>query len=383
MKFVFASDSFKGSLTSEETINLLTKAAKEIIENVECIGVSIADGGEGTVDTLLKATNGSRIFVDVHGPLGDKISAYYGKIDKRRAVIEMASSSGLTLIPEKKRNPLLTSTFGTGELIMDALDKGFEELYIAIGGSATNDGGMGCAKALGIRFLDKERKELEGAGQDLEKVESIDISGLDPRILKTKITVLCDVKNPLCGPNGATYTFSAQKGAEKAMQDRLENGMRNYRDVIRKQFGIDPDTIEGSGAAGGLGTMLKVFLNGEMKPGIDTVLELLDFEQIISDADLIITGEGCTDWQSSFGKVVCGVGECAKKIGVPVVALSGSVGRGYESIYDHGISSIMTVVSSPMSLDEAMKNAKELYYQAAIRLFRMINIPASVHKKSF
>ena len=283
----------------------------------------------------------------------------------------MATASGLTLIPKDKRNPLYTSTYGTGELIKDALDKGFHDIYIAIGGSATNDGGMGCARALGIRFLDKSGNELDGVGADLDKVEQIDISKIDPRIKDTKITVLCDVKNPLCGADGATYTFSAQKGADTEVQARLEKGMCNYRDAIRRQFGIDPDGIIGGGAAGGMGTMLKVFLNAEMKPGIETVLDLVRLDDLITGADLIVTGEGCTDWQSSFGKVVCGVGERAKKKRIPVVDLCGSLGKGYEEIYKHGITSLITTINAPMSLEEAIKNAKDLYYKAAVRLFRM------------
>ncbi|MCR5728242.1 MAG: glycerate kinase [Lachnospiraceae bacterium] len=374
MKLVFASDSFKGSLSSAEIVNLLSRAAKEVLGEVECIGIPVADGGEGTVDSILSTISGSKISTEVCGPLGDRIKAYYGKLDEIRAIIEMASASGLTLISKDKRNPLYTSTYGTGELIKDAFDKGFRDIYIAIGGSATNDGGMGCARALGIRFLDKTGNEVDGVGADLDKVERIDLSGLDTRIKDSKFTVLCDVKNPLCGPNGATYTFAAQKGADPVMQDRLEKGMCNYRDVIRRQFGIDPDSIIGGGAAGGLGTMLKVFLNAEMKPGIETVLELVHFDSLINNADLIITGEGCTDWQSSFGKVVCGVGERAKKKGIPVIDLCGSLGDGYEEIYNHGITSLITTVNAPMSLEEAMKNAKDLYYKAAVRLFRMLKM---------
>lgn len=371
MKLVFASDSFKGSLSSAEIIEMLSKAAKEVIGESECIGVPAADGGEGTVDSILNTAGGTRIYTEVHGPLGDRIKAYYGNLDESSAIIEMAAASGLTLISKEKRNPLFTSTYGTGELIKDALDKGFRDIYIAIGGSATNDGGMGCAKALGIRFLDKSGCELDGAGADLDKVEQIDISGLDARVKDTKFTVLCDVKNPLCGPNGATYTFAAQKGADREMQDRLEKGMCNYRDVIRRQFGIDPDSIVGGGAAGGMGTMLSIFLNAEMKPGIETVLDLVRFDDLITDAGLIVTGEGCTDWQSSFGKVVCGVGERAKKKGIPVIDLCGSLGQGYEEIYKHGITTLITTVNAPMSLEEAMKNAKDLYYKAAVRMFRL------------
>ncbi len=371
MKLVFASDSFKGSLSSYDTIELLTSAAKEVFGEVDCVGLPVADGGEGTVDALIDAVGGKRIYADVHDPLMKEISAYFGKMDEKKAVIEMAVASGLTLLPDGKRNPLITTTFGTGELIKTALDQGFEELYISIGGSATNDGGMGCAKALGIRFLDSDGGTLEGRGCDLEKVNYIDISGLDTRLKKCNITVLCDVNNPLCGESGATYVFSAQKGADKEMQARLEKGMINFREVIRRQFGIDPDSIPGGGAAGGLGTMLKVFVGGEMKPGIDTVLDLIGFDCIIKDADLVVTGEGCTDRQSCFGKAICGIGERAKKAGVPAVALSGSAGPGAEEIYKHGICSLRTTIEDPMTIEYAMIHARELYYRAAVKMFRV------------
>lgn len=374
LRFVFASDSFKGSLTSGETAELLTKAAQEVFGNVECIGLPVADGGEGTVDALLSAVGGEKIFVDVHGPGMESIRAYYGKLDERKAVIEMAAASGLTLVPDDKRDPSVTSTYGTGELLRDALNRGFEEIYVTIGGSATNDGGMGCGRALGIRFLDADGRELEGIGRDLEKVRSIDILGLDPRIKKVKLTVMCDVTNPLCGENGATRTFAPQKGASPEMVAALERGMQNYRDVIRGKFGKDPDQISGTGAAGGLGALLLIFFGGEMRSGIETVLDLNGFDQVLRGADLVITGEGRTDGQSACGKVLQGVGERAKKAGVPVIALSGSLGPGYDKIYEHGIVSVMTTVNGPMTLKDAMDNAKELYYQTAVRMFRVIQL---------
>ena len=406
MKIVFASDSFKGSLSSYETAELLTKAAKEVFEEVECVAVPIADGGEGTVDALIASRScagnedpahmlqsdtgilggsaargiAKRISASVHGPLMEKLDACYGQLNCKQAVIEMAAASGLTLVPEEKRNPLYTTTYGTGELILDALDKGFEEIYVAIGGSATNDGGMGCARALGVRFLDSEGKELPGAGKDLEKVALIDTSGLDPRICKTKISVVCDVKNPLCGEKGATRIFSAQKGATYEIAERLEAGMCNYRDVIRKQFDTDPDALAGGGAAGGLGTALQVFLGGVMRSGIETVLDLVEFDRLLEGADLVVTGEGRTDMQSVYGKVLCGVGERAKKAGVSAVALCGSLGPGYESIYEHGIISLMTTVDSPMTLEEAMGRAGELYEKAAVRMFRMIKAGAVLRR---
>ena len=374
VKMLFASDSFKGSLSSKETAELLTKAAKETIENAECVSIAVADGGEGTVDALLDAAGGERVYVTVHGPLMESVSAYYGKLDERRAVIEMAAASGLTLVPDDKRDPMLTTTYGTGELLMDALQKGFREIYVCIGGSATNDGGMGCARALGIRFLDENGRELEGAGKNLERVCAIDPSALDQRWKQVKLTVLCDVKNPLCGENGATRTFAPQKGATPQMVDGLERGMQSYRDVLKRQFGADPDMLPGAGAAGGLGAMLMILLGGEMRSGIETVLELNNFDGLLKGVDLVITGEGRTDWQSACGKVLQGVGERAKRAGVPVIALSGCLGPGYEKIYEHGITSVMTTVNGPMSLEEAMSRARELYYQGAIRMFRMIKV---------
>ena len=372
MKLLFASDSFKGTLSSEQTADLLDKAAREVFGEVETDSVPVADGGEGTTDAVIAAEHGEKIYTEVYGPLMERTRAYYGKLDDRRAVLEMAAASGLPMVPLDKRNPLYTTSYGTGELIRHALDSGFTDISIAIGGSATNDGGMGCARALGIRFLDKDGKELDGRGEDLEKVCAIDVSELDPRIKGAKITVMCDVTNPLCGENGATYTFGAQKGATPEIQERLEAGMVNYRDVIIRQFGINPDEIKGAGAAGGLGTALMVFLGGEMKSGIDSVLDLIDFDGRLEGVDLVVTGEGRTDWQSCFGKVMQGVGERAAAKGVTAVGLSGSLGRDADQIFEHGIQSLMTTVDAPMPLEEALGRAEELYYLGAVRMFRFI-----------
>ncbi len=384
MKFLFASDSFKGTLSSRQTVELLTRAADKVFGDmgaVECSGVPVADGGEGTVDAVIEAEGGEKIYVTVCGPLGSPLKAYYGSFGGNSAVIEMAAASGLPLVPMEQRNPLHTTTYGTGELIRDALDRGYGEISIAIGGSATNDGGMGCARALGVRFLDAEGRELEGKGEDLEKVHAIDVSGLDPRVKDAKITVMCDVTNPLCGPDGATYTFGAQKGATPEIQERLEAGMCNYRDVIRKQFGIDVDEIPGSGAAGGLGAALKVFLGGEMRSGIETVLDLIGFDQRLEGVDVVVTGEGRTDWQSCFGKVMQGVGERAKAKGIPAVGLSGSLGRDADKIFDCGIESLMTTVDAPMPLEEALSRAEELYYLGAVRMFRFIRTGMEIASK--
>ena len=372
MKFVFASDSFKGTLTSAQTVGLLTRAAREVFGEVETFGVPVADGGEGTAEAVVAAERGSWIACEVCGPMMDRVVARYGRLDERRAVIEMAQASGLTRVPVGARDPLKATSFGTGELIRHALDQGFTDLSVAIGGSATNDGGMGCARALGARFLDDRGGELAGRGEDLEKVCAIDLAGLDPRVLSARITVMCDVTNPLCGENGATYTFSAQKGATPEAQARLERGMMNYRDVIRRQFGVDPDAMPGAGAAGGLGAALRIFLGGEMKSGIDAVLDLIGFDERLEGADLVVTGEGRTDWQSCFGKVMRGVGERAARKGVVAVGLSGSLGRDADKIYGHGIASLMTTVDAPMPLEAALEDAEALYYRGAVRMFRFL-----------
>lgn len=381
MKLLFASDSFKGSLSSEQTVELLAKAAREVFGEIEYSGVPVADGGEGTVDAVVQAEHGEYITVEVYGPLMDRTNARYGKLDDQRAVIEMAAASGLPMIPGNMRNPLYTTTYGTGEMIRDALDKGFRDISIAIGGSATNDGGMGCARALGVRFLDAKGNELQGTGADLEKVAEIDVSELDPRIRETKITVMCDVTNPLTGKDGATYTFGAQKGATPEIQERLEAGMVNYRNVIIRQFGIDPDEIRGGGAAGGLGTALMVFLHGEMKSGIDTVLDLISFDRRLEGVDLVVTGEGRTDWQSCFGKVMQGVGERSARKDIVAVGLSGSLGRDASKIFEHGIESLITSVDSPMQIEEAISRAEELYYLAAVRMFRFIKAGMKIARK--
>ena len=372
MKLLFASDSFKGSLTSEKTVELLQMAAREVFGACECSGVPVADGGEGTVEAVIAAQQGEQVTVKVHGPLMEETESFYGIFDQDKAVIEMAAASGLPMVPEELRNPLNTTSFGTGELILDALKRGYRDISIAIGGSATNDGGMGCARALGVKFLDQNGNELEGFGRDLAKVASIDISGLDERVKSAKITVMCDVTNPLCGKDGATWTFGKQKGATPEIQEELEKGMCSYRDVIKETFGIDCDEIPGAGAAGGLGAALRVFLKGEMKSGIETVLELIRFDERLEGVDLVVTGEGRTDWQSCFGKVMQGVGMHAKAKGVPVLGLSGSLGKNAMDICDCGISSLMTTVNAPMPLSEALERAEELYYEGALRMFRFV-----------
>lgn len=353
---------------------MLERAAKEVFPACDTHALAMADGGEGTVEAVLSAGKGHWVSARVHGPLGEQIEASYGVLDEAGAIIEMAAASGLPLVPQAQRNPCLTSTRGTGELILDALNRGAQDITVAIGGSATNDGGMGCLQALGARFVDSAGNELDGCGKNLALVDSIDLAGLDARLHTASLTVMCDVTNPLCGENGATRTFAPQKGATPEMVEALEQGMQNYRQVLLKQFGVDCNQVPGSGAAGGLGAALFVALGATMKSGVQTVLDLIGFDQHLAQVDLVVTGEGRSDWQSCFGKVVSGVGERCLAQGVPAIALCGSVGPGYEGLYEHGIRSIVTTVDSPMSLADAMANAEDLYYRAAVRMFRMVQL---------
>ena len=377
MKFVFAPDSFKGTLSSQEISTILSQKAKEIFGNVQTVSVIIADGGEGTIEAMAHQCGGKKRYVDVKNPLGKTIKAHYLALSDKKALIEMATASGITLIPHKISNALKTTSYGTGELIKNALDNNVEEIIISIGGSATNDGGIGMLNALGVQFLDENNAPLNPIGENLIKIKTIDTSSMDKRINKTKFTVMCDVTNPLLGQKGATYVFGKQKGANEHHLALLEDGMVNYAHKIKEFLGVDITTIAGGGAAGGMGAGLVAFCNAQMKSGIKTILELIDFKTIIKNADLIVTGEGRVDSQSADGKVLDGIGSYAKKEQIPVVALCGGMGNGANAIYNCGIDSIMVTPNSPMSLDEALQNAPALLEDSAERMFKMIKIGMS------
>lgn len=380
MKFLFASDSFKGTLSSEKIIDLLTKAAEDIFPGCETAGTLIADGGEGTVDAVIAMTKGSMVEVPVHGPLMEETKAVYGKINEDSAIIEMAAASGLPMVPTELRNPLNTTTYGTGELIKDALDKGFRKISIAIGGSATNDGGMGAMAALGVKFLDKDGNELKGVGSDLAKVVKVDVSQIHPAVAETEFTVMCDVNNPLTGPDGATYTFGKQKGGTPEILDELEAGMKSYAAVVGEALGMDIDHIAGAGAAGGLGAALCGFLKANLKSGIETVLDLIHFDEMLEGVDVVVTGEGRIDWQSAFGKVPSGIGMRCKNKGIPAVAIVGGMGKGAEKIYEFGVESILPTINGAMDIEEALERAEELYQAAAERMFRFLKVGMCVAK---
>lgn len=382
MKFLFASDSFKGTLSSTQIMELLTRSAKKTFPDCETVGLPIADGGEGTLEAVTLVTGGHIRTIAVHGPLMERTMASYGIFHGDSAVIEMAAASGLPMVSPERRNPLYTTTFGTGEMIKDALEQGYRKLFIAIGGSATNDGGMGAMRALGIRFLDEHGRELMGMGKDLIHVRDIDITGMYPPVLEAQVTIMCDVNNPLTGKQGATYTFGKQKGGTPEILDILENGMKNYASVIRGKLGIDVEEQPGAGAAGGLGAAFLGFIHAGLKSGIETVLDLMEFDRQLEDVDMVITGEGRMDWQSAFGKVPSGVGIRCKKKGIPVVAIVGGMGEGAEKIYEFGIDSIIPTINGAMTIEDALEHAEELYSNAADRAFRLIRAGMQINSNS-
>jgi glycerate 2-kinase len=360
MRFILAPDSFKESMTAKEAAEAMERGIKKVIPYAECVIVPMADGGEGTVQSLVDATGGELYKTLVKGPLGDEVEAIFGVLgDKKTAVIEMASASGLHLVPREKRNPLLTTTYGTGELIKAALDKGVNHLIIGIGGSATNDGGAGMIQALGGKLLTEDNKEINLGGGYLNLLRKIDLNGLDKRLSGTKIEVACDVTNPLTGENGASYVFGPQKGATEEMVKILDNNLSNYAKTIKEQLGIDIENIPGAGAAGGLGAGLLVFCSAELKKGIELVTEHTKLKEKMQYADYVFTGEGSIDGQTLYGKTPLGVSLIAKEYNIPVIAFAGRIGDGVEALYGYGINSIIGILSEVDTIDKALKKGPE------------------------
>ncbi len=374
MKILLAPDSFKGALTSTQVADRLEKAVKKFFTECEVIKIPIADGGEGTVDVLLKSCNEYKIEKQVIGPEGDEITAYYGVIYGDTAIIEMSQASGITLL-KRNKNPLYTTSFGTGQLILDCIQRDFKKIYITIGGSATNDGGIGALMALGVKFFDENKNKIKDyTGISLEKIRSINSNELKNLIKDIDIKVFCDVDNTLTGENGATYVYGPQKGATGDILLRLENGMINFSKVVNSYLGKDYSNIKGAGAAGGLGFALTAFLKAVLVRGIDEVLKILKFDDAAKGCDLIITGEGCIDRQSSFGKAISGVSKAAEKYSIPVLAIGGSISEGEQEVYKCGVSAITSAVCRPISFEEAMENADVMLEAAAERTMRLIKL---------
>lgn len=372
MKILFASDSFKGTMDCEKIGKLLNTAVSKVFPDAITENICVADGGEGTMKVVTQELGGTVKKVSVKGPLFEDVEAEYGILPDNRAIIEMAQASGLPLVDDDKKNPLYTTTFGTGQLIKDALDSGARHITISVGGSATNDGGIGALSALGFRFLDGGGNELKGTGESLEKICRVDLSDVYPAVKEAKFDVMCDVTNVLTGVNGASHVFAYQKGADEETVLRLEQGMINFARVTAETVNADYKDVSGMGAAGGLAFGLKAYLNAEIKSGIDAVLDLINFNEKLKDTDLVITGEGRIDVQTVNGKVVSGVGLRCKKAGVPAVAIVGGMLKGYDEIFNYGIMSVMPTVNIAMTLNEAMERSEELYLDAALRMLRFI-----------
>lgn len=383
MKIILAPDSFKGSLSAAKAAQILEVACKKVFGKVQTIQMPIADGGEGTTEAFVMATFGGYGECEVTGPLNSSVKARYGMIGGgKTAVIEMAQASGLPLVPVFMRDPMKTTSKGTGELIEHVLMQGADEIIIGIGGSATNDGAMGMLAALGAKFYDEAGEELFGCGKNLIKVRHIDLSEMDEKLKDIKITVICDVNNPLLGENGATYIYGRQKGADDLALLQLEEGMENYANVFLSEHGIDIACFSGAGAAGGMGGALKGILKADLKPGIDAVLDALRFEEELKTADLVVTGEGFLDAQSvKYGKAVAGIAKRCAEHGMPLAIITGGMGEGAEAIYDIADAAIITTINAPMEIGKAMENAEPLFMDASERLFRSIKIGMEIEKR--
>ena len=373
-RFLFASDSFKGTISSARAAELLADAARQEFADAAITSVEVADGGEGTVDAVVAAAGGRLRSVEVAGPLQNGVRATYGILDDGRAIIEMAAAAGLPLLAPHECDPRRTSTFGVGQLIRDALDEDVRDITLAIGGSATNDGGMGCMRALGARFVDSRGVELAGVGEDLARVASIDLGAMDSRLGEARFCVMCDVDNPLLGKRGATRVFGPQKGATAEVVDQLEHGMQSYADVLTRTFrGFDPDAA-GMGAAGGLGAAARVFFGAELVPGIERVLELMNFDCLLRDCDLCVTGEGHADAQSAHGKVVSGVAQHCLAAGVPCVALVGGMSADACELLNCGVDALVPTVMDVEPLERVLLHAERNYAFAAQRLFSLLRL---------
>ena len=384
MKIVLAPDSFKGNLTSLQVASALEKGIKRVIPNANCIKVPMADGGEGTVQSLVDATGGKFVRKQVKGPAGKPVSARYGILsDGKTAVIEMAEASGLPEVEGTKyKNPMKTTTYGTGQLMMDAINKGANHIILGLGGSATIDGGAGMAQALGVIFLDKRGNEIKelGAGGMLNKITSIDMTGINPQVKRTKVTVASDVENPLCGKKGAAHVFGPQKGATPAMVTKLDANLKHFASVIKKDLRKDVMKLNGAGAAGGLGAGLVAFTGAKLKSGIDIVVEATGLTRHIKDADLVLTGEGRVDFQTAFGKTPSGVAKAARKQKVQTVVIGGGITDDARGVFEHGIDGLASACARDMSLQEAMSNSKAHLANAAERVIRLILIGKKLAK---
>ncbi|GAC1378486.1 MAG: glycerate kinase [Ktedonobacteraceae bacterium] len=380
MRIIIAPQSLKGSLTAAETGQAIAQGVRAVYPEAEIGIVPVADGGEGTVQALVDATGGEMVQQMVTGPLGAAVAAFFGLLgDGRTAAIEMAACAGLPLVPLEQRNPRITTTYGVGELILAALDRGSRHLIIGIGGSATNDGGAGMVQALGASLLTDKGQEIIPGGAALATLSRISVANLDPRIRQCKIEVACDVTNPLCGPSGASAVYGPQKGATPEMVAQLDAALAHYAQIIERDLGRSVKDVPGAGAAGGLGAALMAFLQATLRPGAQIVLEAVRLEERVRNADLVITAEGQIDEQTAYGKSVAAVAGLAKRYRLPVLALAGSLGSNYQSVYSLGVDALAVLPSGPMTLAYAMEHAAALVSDAIERALRILRLGTSIH----
>ncbi len=377
LKIVLAPDSFKGSMKATDVCDAMRKGILRIFPDAEIISIPMADGGEGTVDSLVSATKGKFKTCKVLNPTGKEILARYGILgDRKTAVIEMAAASGLQLIPQEKQNPLHTTTYGTGQLILDALKSGCRNFIIGIGGSATTDGGSGMAQALGVKFFNKTGKEITYPmnGRLIGKCESFSMDDIHPAVKNSRFTTACDVDNPLLGAKGAVYIYSTQKGATEEMLSILEANMKHFYSIVEHTLDISVIEYPGAGAAGGLGAGLIAFLGAKLKSGVNIVLNVVEFEKQTKDADLIFTGEGKIDSQTPFGKTITGILKIAKKNHIPVIAIAGKVDNDINELYKYGMKSIFSICDGPITFKEAMKNGYKLTTKITEQICRILHL---------
>jgi len=375
MKIVVAPDSFKESLRAKEVAEIIEEGIKRVFPQVEVIKVPLADGGEGTIEAILEARGGKVISQEVASPLGERIKAHFGILDDGfTGIVEMAQASGLSLVPHPQRNPLLTTTYGTGELIKAALDRGCKRIIVGIGGSATVDGGAGMVQALGAKLLNGKGKQISFGGGSLGEIVSIDMSSLDTRVKNTEALVASDVDNPLCGPKGAARVYGPQKGATPEMVKTLEKNLAHFAMMIKKYLNKEVKNIPGAGAAGGLGAGSIAFLGAELRPGIKLMIEASRLEERIKGADLVISGEGRIDEQTVYGKTPVGVAEMAKKEKIPVIIIGGEIRGDVEALYERGVDAVVSCIDRILPRAEAMKEAKKTLRQATERAMRLIKI---------
>lgn len=373
LKIVVAPDSFKGSLSSTEIAQAIGQGIHKVDPSIQVLKVPVADGGEGTVDALISATGGKIIPVKVTGPLLEEVDSFYGMSgDGQTAFIEMAAASGLALLNRNEYNVMKANSYGTGELILHALDSGCRRIIIGLGGSATNDGGLGLLQALGIRFFDRYQFDLPFGGRSLQDLFGFDLSRIDQRLKNIDFVIACDVDNPLCGPQGASAIFGPQKGASAAEVKLLDDGLRNFAAVIERDLGKQVAAIPGGGAAGGMGAGLMAFLDARLVNGVDLIIKANDLEASIADADYVITGEGKIDHQTQFGKTPLGIAQLAKKHGIPVIGIAGILEPDIDKLYEMGFTSLFAIENLPMTPDEACLEAKELIEKLSANIVRLL-----------